>query len=107
MDTEKKGRELTSEEEKELREGNALYEMDQTSQGWQIVKKWFEDRAYHSWTSPLETNSEKEWVWRELNLYHSAQVAKQLLEDITKAISQAEYLGKIKSGEIQTKKFRL
>ena len=102
----KKGRELKPEEEKEYREGQALYEMTQTNVGWQVVKKWLEDRAFHSWTSPLETTSEKEWVWREMNLFHSAQVAKQLLDDIEIAISRSKALGDIKDGTVAEKRMR-
>lgn len=101
-----KGRDLTIEEEKEFRDGSSLYEMTQTS-GWQVLKRMLEDRAYHSWTDPRETNNEKEWLWRELNLYHNADVARQLLEDINKAVSRSDYLGKVKSGEIPTRSMRI
>ena len=102
---EKKQQELTPEEEKELRDGGSLYEMTQTA-GWQKVRQMLEDRAYHSWVDPRNTTSEKEWVWQELNLFHSADAAKQLLEDIEKAISRADYLAKVKSGEIERKTMR-
>ena len=97
---EKKGRELNRPETKELRDGQSLYEMTQTS-GWEIVKKWLEDRAYHSWVDPREARSKKEWVWQELNLFHSADVAKQLLIDIQRAIERSEELDRIRKGEIR------
>ena len=101
-----KGRDLTPEERKELREGQALLEMTGTS-GWEIIKRMLENRAYHSWVDPRETNSEKEWMWRELNLYHSSQVAIQLLEDIQKSIDKAEYISKIATGEIDQRHMKI
>ena len=60
MDTqEKKGKELNAEEEKEFRDGSALYEMVQTSGGWQVVNKILEGAAYHTWVNPLDCASER------------------------------------------------
>ena len=102
----KKGRDLTPEEDIEFREGSALYELTRMP-GWEVLRRWFEDRACHSWADPRETNVKEEWVWRELNAFHSADVAKQFLLDVEKAVSRAEYLGKVRSGEIKTKKFNI
>ena len=102
----KVGRDLTPEEEKEWRDGMALQEMV-AGEGWKVVRKWLEDRAYHSWTNPLETNNEKEWMWRELNLFHNAMVAKQLLEDIEKAVAQTDYLSKVRDGTISSRRMRI
>ena len=101
-----KGRDLTSEERKELREGQALLETTKTS-GWEVIKRMLENRAYHSWVDPRETNSEKEWMWRELNLYHNSQVAVQLLEDIQKSIDKAEYISKVASGELDQRHMKI
>ena len=103
---EKKGRELTKEEEQEYREGMALYEMTKTV-GWEVLRKMLEDRAYHSWVDPKETNVKEEWVWRELNLFHSSDVAKQLIIDIEKAISRADYLDKVKKVEITVRSLKI
>lgn len=107
MEDQKIPKELTKEEEKEYREGNALYEMVQNNAGWQVVKKWLEDMAYHSWVSPLEAEDKEKWLWREENAYHAANNARILLEDIEKAIQKADYLGRVKSGEIVTKHFKI
>lgn len=101
-----KGRPLSEEENKELREGQSLYEMDQSSPGWQVVKGWLEDRAFHSWVDPRETKSKEEWEWQELNAFHSADVAKQLLIDIERAVERADYLDKVAKGEIEEKRMR-
>jgi len=101
-----KGRDLTPEERKELREGQALLETTKTS-GWEVIKRMLENRAYHSWVDPRETNSEKEWMWRELNLYHNSQVAVQLLEDIQKSIDKAEYISKVASGELDQRHMKI
>jgi len=101
-----KGRDLTPEERKDLREGQSLLEMTKTS-GWEVIKRMLENRAYHSWVDPRETESKEEWMWRELNLYHSSQVAMQLLEDIQKSIDKAEYIGKIASGEIDQRHMKI
>jgi len=97
---EKKGRELSSEERKELRLGQELYETVNSS-GWKnTIVKMLEDRMYHSWVDPRSTNAKEEWLWRELNAFHSADVAKQLIEDIEKIINRSEYLDKVAKGEI-------
>ena len=102
MDTqEKKGKELNAEEEKEFRDGSALYEMVQTSGGWQVVNKILEGAAYHTWVNPLDCASEKEFVWKELVAYSAAKNAQELLETIASMISRSQHLGKVKSGEVQ------
>ncbi len=100
---EKKGRKLVPEEIKEKRQGQVLYEMTK-SEGWQIIAKWYQDRAIHTWVDPREIEgpeAEKEWKWKELNAFHSADVSRQVLEDIEKLINRSEYLGKIETGEIE------
>ena len=98
---------LNEQEEKELAEGQALYEMEKNNVGWQIIKKWLSDSAYHSWVDPRTTENEKEWMWRELNAFHASNNAKEILEEISKAVSRAEYLDKVKNGEIQRNKMRI
>lgn len=98
---EKKGRDLKDEEKVEMREGQQLYEMVQSA-GWKIVRRWLDDRAYHSWVDPRTiegAEAEKEWKWRELNAFHSADVAKQIMDDIQRMVDRADYLGKVASGE--------
>jgi len=103
----KKGRDLNEEEKKELRIGQDLYSMTQTG-GWMTVLEWLKTRAFHSWADPRETNSREEWEWRELNAFHSADVAKQLIEEVNRAVARADYLGKVASGEIEdAKKFKI
>lgn len=70
-----------------------------------MLKRWLEDRAYHSWLDPRGLKKE-EWEWAELNAFHSADVARQLLDDINSLISQAEYLRKKEKGEVDTDKFK-
>lgn len=94
--------ELTPQEEKELREGQELYEMTRSA-GWSVVQTWLEDLAYHSWVDPREAADKKDWEWRELNAFHAANNAKELLERVQKSISQSEYYEKLKSGEIVRK----
>jgi len=97
---EKKGRELTNEEQKEMKYGFDLEEMTKTA-GWGIVLDWLEQRAFHTWADPRETDNEKSWMWRELNAFHSADVSKQIIEDINKAINRAHYLKGVELGEIK------
>lgn len=107
MDTKTPGEEqvLTPEEEKELREGMAIYEMSQT-EGFRIVKEWLNDLAYHSWMDPRQTKSQEEWAWQELNAFYASSNAKELLDRINKAIGDADYLHKIQKGEMQRKSMR-
>lgn len=94
---------LSVEEQSELREGQSLYEMTKTS-GFVVLQQWLQDMAYHSWADPRETSSREEWEWRELNSFHAANIARELLERIQTAINRGEYLEKKKTGEITVKK---
>ena len=101
---------LNEQEEHDLAEGQALYEMERNNPGWQIVKKWLTASAYHSWVDPRTIegpNAKEEWEWRELNAFHASNNAKEILEEIAKATSRAEYLDKVKNGEIQRNKMRI
>jgi len=98
---------LNRQEERELAEGQALYEMDKSNPGWQIIKRWLSDAAFHSWVDPRTTKNKKDWEWQELNAFHASNNAKEILEEIAKAVSQAEYLDKVKSGEIQKKSMKI
>lgn len=102
-----KGRDLTREEEQELREGQALHDMELSNEGWRIIKGWFDTMAFHSWVDPREVEDKAEWEWRELNGFHSANVAREIIDNVAKAISRSEYLEKVKNGEIDQRKFRI
>lgn len=94
---------LSPDEEIQMNQGMALYEMTQT-EGWKIYSKQLEQLAYHSWVDPRETNSKEEWMWQELNAFHGANNAKESLEWVQKEISDAEYLHKIKTGKVTRNK---
>lgn len=98
---------LNQGEEAELRDCQSLYEMEKSSSGWQIVKKWLEDMAFHSWIDPRTCVSEEDWKWKEMNAFAAATVAKEILEDIAVASNRADYLEKVKSGEISRKKLTI
>lgn len=96
---EEKGRALTREELDEVRAGQDLHEMTQSA-GWKVFQGWLEDRAHHSWVDPKGTNAKDEWVWQELNAFHSADVARQLIEDVNTAVNRSLYLGDVASGKV-------
>lgn len=100
---------LNHEEERELREGQALYELTKSS-GFEYLKARLEDVAFHSWVDPREIEgpeAKKEWEWRELNAFHAANNARELLEWIQTRISRSEYLEKKKLGEIKVERMTL
>lgn len=100
---------LTDEEVAEKNMGQDLFEMTHT-QGFQILKDKLESMAFHSWIDPREiegTNAKKEWEWRELNAFHAANNAKELLAWIQQMISRAEYLEKKRRGELSVKPFTI
>jgi hypothetical protein len=100
VDKDKKGRDLTDEEIKEMKMGFDVEEMTKTA-GWKnTISRWLEDRGYHTWVDPRGL-TEDEWKWAELNAFHSADVSKQLIEDIAKVVQRARYLYGIKIGEIK------
>lgn len=102
---------LNPQEEEELRDGQSLYEMERNNPGWQIIKRWLEAASIHSWVDPREIenslDAKKEWEWRELNAFHAANNAKEILENIAKSASRADYLAKVKSGEIKRQSMKI
>lgn len=101
--------ELLPQEQDDLRVGQEIYEMTQTA-GFAHLKTWLEDMAYHSWVDPREIEGEdpeKIWKWRELNAFHAANNARELLERIQKAISQSEYYEKVQSGEVKRRPMKI
>jgi hypothetical protein len=101
---------LTQEEQKELQNGRALYEMTQTA-GWKIVEQMFTDAMVHTWVDPRTIEgpeAEKEWKWKELQAFFAANQAKEVLEAITKIINQGQYMEAKQRGEIaQAKAMRI
>ncbi len=98
--------ELTAEEQQELKEGQEIYEMTKSA-GWQHVKTWLENLSFHSWVDPRSVEKKSDWEWRELNAFHAANNAKELLERVQKSISQSEYYEKLKSGEIKRRPMKI
>lgn len=98
---------LTDVEEREKSDGHEMHVMTQTP-GFQILKEKLSSMAFHSWIDPREIDgpdAKKEWEWRELNGFHAANNAKELLEWVQQMITRAEYLEKKRRGEISTKQF--
>lgn len=93
---------LNDQESAELLEGQRLYEMTKTP-GFEVLRKKLEEAAFHSWVDPREIDgaeAKKEWEWRELNAFHAANNARELLEWIQATISRSEYLEKKKKGDV-------
>jgi len=101
-----KPKELTPQEEQEMQDGFALQEMTGTA-GWKVLKGWIEALGFHSWVDPRQTKSKEEWDWQELNAFHASNNAKELLNSIETIISRAQYLHKVKLGEITNRKMRI
>lgn len=100
---------LSPEEEQELHDGRALYEMTQSA-GFQILRRWFEDRAFHTWVDPRNLEGpeqEKQWKWQELQAFFAASTAKEVLDDIQKAINKGEFLERKRNGEMQVKSLKI
>jgi len=98
---------LNEQENSEMRIGQELYEMTKSA-GFKHLKEKLDEAAFHSWIDPREIDkpnglSKEEWEWRELNGFHAANNARELLEWIASMISRSEYLEKKKSGEIVNK----
>jgi hypothetical protein len=98
--------ELNEGERAELEEGQSLYEMTKT-RGFTILKKRLEDLAFHSWIDPREAPDKEAFLWRELNAFHAANNARELLEWLQGQISKSEYLEKKKSGELKIKSMKI
>ncbi len=92
---------LTDEEKKEKSDGQFLFEMTQTP-GFEVLKKKFEQLAFHSWVDPRTIegpDAKKQWEWQELNAFYAASNASEIMEWIQQSISKAEYLEKKRRGE--------
>ena len=100
------GRELNEEEAIKFREGMAVKEMMAT-QGWKVLEGWLKSRAFHSWVDPREAKSEEQWLWQEMNAFHSADVAKQILFDLKQLVEVADQLEDIRLGRKQPKTMRV
>ncbi len=104
MDEDQK--QLNEQERMELREGQVLYEWTK-SPAFEVVKGWLDALAFHSWVDPRETTSEEEWKWQELNAFHAANVAKELMDKVQASISRSDFLDKKQKGEISVNKMRI
>jgi len=105
--SENEKRSVLSEEEKvERANGQDLFEMTNT-QGYQVLKSKLQELAFHSWVDPREVPNKEEFLWRELNGFHGANNAKELLEWIQSSISRAEYLEKKRRGEVSVRPFSI
>jgi len=100
-----KPQELNKQEQELVELGEALAEM-RLHRGWLVVQKWLENRAFHSWVNPRDFRKEDEWVWAEINAFHSADVAKQILEDIEAAVATAKGLRQKEAGELDENLFQ-
>lgn len=98
--------ELKEDQIKAKKEGQELYEMTQT-RGWKTVAGWLRDMAFHSWVDPRSTDVKDEWVWRELNAFHAANVTKELLEKIAASIEEADRLQKIELGQVKERPMKI
>lgn len=71
-----------------------------------MVQKWLENRAFHSWVDPRGFSKREEWDWAELNAFHNADVARQVLEDVESAIATAKGLRQKEAGELDENLFQ-
>jgi hypothetical protein len=92
--------ELKEEEKRELNEGQTLYELTKHP-GFDVIRKYFEELAFHSWIDPRETQNKEDYLWRELNGFHAANNAREFLEWLKEKINRADYLDKKRSGELK------
>lgn len=69
------------------------------------MEQSLKNRAFHSWVDPRGL-AKQDWEWAELNAFHSADVARQLLEEVESNIATAEYLRRKERGEVDTDKFK-
>ena len=98
-DEEQKGRPLTEDEAKEMKMGFDLEEMTRSA-GWKTFSSWLDNRAHHTWIDPRGMSKE-EWDWAEVNAFHSADVSRQLVEDVEQAVTRAHYLHSVNLGEVK------
>ena len=97
--------ELNQEQLKDLTDGMNLKDLTHMA-GWKILEGWLKSRALHSWVDPRGLKKE-DWEWAELNAYHSADVAKELLVEVQEAIDKAEQLENFRLGKEQPNKMRI
>lgn len=89
--------ELTEDEKKDLKDGLAVKDVT-LMPGWKVIVGWLQARAFHSWVDPRGL-SEDDWHWAELNAFHSADISKEILQEIYEAVTKAEQLEDYKLGK--------
>jgi hypothetical protein len=92
--------ELKEEEKRELNDGQTLYELTKHP-GFDVIRRYFEELAFHSWIDPRETQNKEDYLWRELNGFHAANNAREFLEWLKEKINRADYLDKKRLGELK------
>jgi hypothetical protein len=95
---ERKGRELTEQEERKMQDGFALDEMTK-SVGWSIVQDILQNMP-KAHVDPRGM-SEVDWKFAELNAFWQGEVASELLQSLYGVIQEAHQLQRIKLGEVQ------
>jgi hypothetical protein len=100
----RKGRELTDEEDRKMQDGFALEEM-MHSAGWSIVQDILQNMPKAN-IDPRGLK-EEEWKFAQLNAFWQGTVAAELLQGLYDLIGQAHQLQRIKLGEVQDRAQRM
>lgn len=99
-------RTLTDAEERKMQDGFAVEEMTKGA-GWAIVKDILDSVQTHTWVSPVGLNKE-EWEFAELNAFHRANNAKELIDSLNQLILDSHELQRLKLGETKgTERMRI
>lgn len=97
---------LTADQLEQLKTGMEVKETIMTP-GWKHIQEMLDGRAFHSWVDPRETKSKEEWDWRELNAFHSHDVALEIIEDINDIVRTALELEDIRLGKSKPKPMKI
>lgn len=98
-------KELNKDQAKELVDGQAIKDVTKMP-GWAIIEGWLKSRAIHSWVDPRGISKE-DWEWAELNAFHSADVAKEILVEVQEAINKADQLENYRLGKEKPQTMRI
>lgn len=101
---ERKGRELTEQEDRKMQDGFALEEMFHSA-GWSIVQDILQNMPKSNIDPRGKT--EEEWKFAQLNAFWAGTVASELLAGLYDLVNESHQLQRIKLGEIQDRAQRM
>ena len=89
---------LDQEEQLRQDQGYLIKEMVET-QGWQVLRKWLEDKIHNSWVDPRSFKDDNEYSYAMKTAWAWARASEEIITFTEQTIEEAEALTKKEKGE--------